>query len=179
MQEPLGRKEQEKQSIKDVICGERSSLRRFLTRRVSNPADVDDFVQESYLRLCNARRKNRIENARGFLYRIASNLVVDKYRSLEYNTRSVSIDSMAPAAPGLVSDAPTPEQSVATDQLLTVLTAVIESLPPRCRQVFLAHRVKQMTHREIADDLGISTQMVEKHISKAVRFCVERMEPHR
>lgn len=167
------------QQVSELFCSERSSLRRFLKRKLNDSADVDDLVQESYLRLYDARRRTRIGNTRGFLYRIASNLVIDRYRSREHNVKSLSIDSTEVSCSALMSDVPTPEQCAATDQQLCVLSKVIESLPPRCRQVFVSHRISQLTHREIACEMGISTQMVEKHIAKAVRVCTERMGPYR
>ena len=167
------------QQLSELFSSERSSLRMFLKHKLRDSCDVDDLVQESYLRLHNAFRNQQIENARGFLYRIASNLVIDRYRSLEYNTRSLSIDNLSASAPTLVSESPSPEQCAETDEQLSVLNRIIESLPPRCRQVFLSYRVKQMTQREIACDLGISTQMVERHVAKAARICSDQMVHYR
>lgn len=65
------------------------------------------------------------------------------------------------------------------EQQLEALLAIIEALPARARQVFLLHRIHGMPQREIADELGISTNMVTQHFSRAMRSIARDWEPAR
>lgn len=165
--------------IEDMYREEAEILRRFLQRKMSNPTDVEEVLQEAYLRLLRAAKNGEIENVRGFLYRIATNLVIDRFRSAAHNATHVDIDVMASGPTELTSADTSPEDMSIIRQQLGVTLEAIRDLPPRCRQVFVLHRIKQLTHREISGKLGISTQMVEKHIAKAVRICAEKVAPYR
>ena len=164
----------------DALYREESrSLLRFLRSKLPNPADAEEVLQDSYLRLCQADQTSDIRNLRGFLYRIAMNTVIDRYRS-QKKGRLTSLDDLPFDVPlQIESDEPSPEQYAIGAEQLAVLQKAIDDLPPRCQQVFLMHRVLLMTHRAIARELGISTQMVEKHIAKALLRCSERMRPYR
>lgn len=162
-------------SIDELYSREVRSLRRFVRGKLSNTADADDIVQEAYLRLHRAQKKGHIKNLRGFLYRIATNLVIDHYRAVRNNVQHLEFEETPQSALALVVEQTSPEEQTVVREQLRVLLKCIEGLPPRCQQVFVLHRVNQFTQREIAEQLGISTQMVEKHIAKAVRICTERM----
>lgn len=165
--------------IEDLYREEAEILRRFLRRKIANPTDVEEILQEAYLRLVRAAGQGDIENIRGFLYRIATNLVIDRFRSSAHNATHLDIEDMTNSPGELTSRESSPEEMSIVRQQLGVTLETIRTLPPRCRQVFVLHRIKQMTHREISKKLGISTQMVEKHIAKAMRICTEKLEPYR
>lgn len=161
--------------VSDLYEREANALRQFLRRKLANPSDVEEVMQEAYLRLHNARGRGNIANLRGFLFRIATNLAIDHYRAIGHSVSTVGIDEESRGARELVAEIRTPEEHAIINEQLRTLMNVIEHLPPRCRQVFVLHRIKQMTHSEIAQELKISTQMVEKHIARAIRVCTEKM----
>jgi len=70
---------------------------------------------------------------------------------------------------------PSPEREVLATQTLDLLLETIEQLPPKCKQVFLLSRASDMTYPEIADHCGISVKSVEKHISRAIAACLEKV----
>lgn len=153
-------------------------LSQFLRLKLPDPDEAEEVAHEAYMRLCRADKKTHIENLRAFLYRIAINLVTDRYRALKYKRAEVTVDELNEAEEP-VYEGINPEQHTAVRQQIEVLTEVINDLPPKCREVFIMHRFKQITHTEISRRLGISRQMVEKHVAKAVRRCRERMEHYR
>lgn len=162
--------------IEKLYSHEVRSLRGFVRSKLSNIADADDIVQEAYLRLYGAQKKGKLQNIRGFLYRIASNLVIDHYRAIRNNVQHVEFEEHTEnILAERVEQASLESQTLVREQLRTLLQC-IENLPPRCQQVFVLHRVNQFTQREIAEQLGISTQMVEKHIAKALCICAEGMK---
>jgi len=75
----------------------------------------------------------------------------------------------------LTSELPSPERDVLASQTLDLLLETIEQLPPKCKQVFLLSRASDMTYPEIAAHCGISVKMVEKHISRAIAACLEKV----
>lgn len=164
--------------IDDLYRSEAKSLRQFLMAKLADPRDVDEVLQEAYLRLCKVEARSEIRNPQGLLYRIATNLVIDRYRIPKRQTVHMNGDQDGPYVE-LSSEAPSPEDRSMVNQQLRVLKGVIVNLPPRCRQVFIMHRIKQMTHSEISRTLGISTQMVEKHIAKALLRCRQRLAEYR
>ena len=163
-----------------IFRDERDALHRFFSARLPAGSDIDNLVQESYLRLHGAqvRGGERIKEPRRFLYRIAANLVIDRYRSSEYKSEKVSLVGGESVQYELASQDATPERSTIAAEQIRVLGQAIESLPPRCRQVFVMHRLQHVPYREIARLLGISSQMVERHIAKALRICAQRLRPH-
>ncbi len=165
-------------SIEQMYRAEADTLRRFLKRKLSNSSDVEEVLHEAYLRLIRSNAQSPVENIRGFLYKIATNLVIDRYRAARSNVKHLDIDEVVQTPGALISEESSPEEISIVREKLGVTLETIRGLPPRCRQVFVLHRIKQMTHREISKELGISTQMVEKHIAKAVRICTERIMPY-
>jgi len=69
-----------------------------------------------------------------------------------------------------------PERIVAGKEEIEYLSQAIAELPPKCRHVFLLHKVRGKSHREIAAHLGISQNMVEKHIIKGMAHCRQRLD---
>ena len=153
-------------------------LCRFLRLKLPDRQEAEEVAHEAYMRLCKADKRTRIENPRSFLYRIAVNLVTDRYRALKHKRAEVNIDDVQ-VHTELVYEGINPERQAAVSQQIAVLTEVVKNLPPKCREVFIMHRFKQITHTDIASQLGISRQMVEKHVAKAVKRCREQLGQYR
>ena len=73
----------------------------------------------------------------------------------------------------IASDEPSAERELAAEQIVAALGYVIAALSPQCRTVFLLSRLDGLTYAEIASRRGISVKTVEKHVSHALRVCVE------
>lgn len=164
--------------LDELFRQESRPLLGFLRGKLPNTADAEEVLQDCYLRMCQVESFDQIRDLRGFLYRVAMNSVIDRYRSAALH-RTTSIDDV-PTSHSLQFAAPdpSPEDHAIGAQRLAILQDAIDDLPPRCRQVFLMHRVLLLTQRAIAEELGISTQMVEKHIAKALLRCAERLRLH-
>lgn len=151
-----------------------NTLHRFLRSRLSNNCDIEDIAQEAYFRLCLADANGGVTNLHAFLFQTARNLVVDHYRRRNFSGRMIDeryrdLDSQPDA-----SQVPI-EHAAAIDEQLVALDQAISDLPSRCRQVFVMYRLREKTQREISSELGISRQMVEKHVAKAVASCRKRL----
>lgn len=147
-------------------------LRGALARRYGlRPADAEDVVQESFIRLGRYSADDRSRHPRALLLRIAANLTRDAQRRLfaRRADRHVGLDAIAVSPPvNLVQPG---DQAFLID-----LKAAILGLPEPLRETFLLARFTPLTHAEIADRLGISTKTVEWRISRAVAICLAQLE---
>lgn len=159
-------------SVRDVILRHHDALLNFLRRRLRVPEDAHDIAQETYIRLMQYESSREIQSPASMLYRIAMNVTRDFSRAAQSRgaTGRCDIDDLQ-----LSSEQPSPEREVAGGQELELLLAVIEQLPPKCRNVFLLSRVHNLTYAEIADRCNISVKMVEKHISHALEICLSKV----
>ncbi|MDR5836283.1 sigma-70 family RNA polymerase sigma factor [Caballeronia sp. LZ034LL] len=145
-------------------------LLRFLSRRVKDTDTASDIAQESYARVLALHASGTaINDARGLLYRTARNLVIDTFRRASVRTQHVVEldDDHEPLADPCTQ----PEHAWEASQRTRMLIGAIEALPPRCREAFMLHRFDGLSHLEIAARMGITRNMVEKHIIRAVLAC--------
>ncbi|WP_325341546.1 RNA polymerase sigma factor [Xylophilus sp.] len=110
------------------------------------------------------------------LRRISHNLAVDRCRAEDaYRARVGSAD----APPNADSGAPDAGRALDAQRELQWLSDAIEALPPRCRTVFVMHKIHEMPQPEVALRLGISRQAVEKHLRNGVAACLRHLEDMR
>ncbi len=148
-------------------------LLSFLTVRLRSRDQASDVVQETFLRVCSLPASRPILNPRAFLYKTATNITIDFFRRQQKHTpRFVDLEE----AEVFPSVQPNQERILTGKEDIARLSQAIADLPPKCRHVFLLHKVKGKSHREIAERLGISQNMVEKHIMKGLNHCRQRLE---
>ncbi len=146
-------------------------LLNFLHRQVSDRDTAADLAQESYARVLAVQHAGRdILDGRALLYRTARNLLVDQHRRAAVR-RHDDLDAMPeaeqPAAPHYLQ----PEEALVSRQMLRAYVGAIECLPPRCREAFVLHVFDELTHAQVAQRMGISVSMVEKHVVRGMLAC--------
>lgn len=147
----------------------RAALRAFVSRRVPDPHEVDDLVQEACTRLIARSRDQTLDEPRAYLFRIAANLIADRHRHAQPMT--VLAEDHLPAVPAAQED-----RRRAAD-LQAALEAALDELGPKCRTVFILRRFDERSTGEIARELRISPRMVQKHLTHAVAHLYERLGP--
>lgn len=148
-------------------------LRRFVERRMRSPETAADIVQETYLKVAMLDERTVVRNPLAFLYRVAGNLSLDWLREREVRERHVVSGEL----PEHVADgAPDGEARIAAQQRLGILATAVAELPPRCAEVFRLRKLEHLAPQEIAERLGISRNMVEKHLRKALAHCQARLD---
>ena len=147
-------------------------LLNFLSRAVNNRETAADLAQESYARVLAMQQEGAaIGEPRALLYRTARNLVVDRHRRGQFRAHE-DIDALDdPAAGAAAPRHEQPEEAYAYAQHARALAAVIETLPPRCREAFVLNRFEGLSHQQVADHMGISKNMVAQHIIRGVLAC--------
>lgn len=138
-------------------------LRRRLRAELKSNEEASDLLHDAFARLLGARTLDRLLQPEAFLNRILRNLLIDRSRRLANRASHVAIDDHPEfAVPADQNDA------IEAEQMRQRYREVVATLPERMREVFLLHRVEQLSYGEIADRLGISTRTVEWHIAEAI-----------
>ncbi len=141
-------------------------LRRYLARLLGNTSEAQDVAHDAYLRVYPAVSKQPAERPEALLYVTARRLAINrlKRRSISPFVReALNSDTAASSAPGVT-------QQVMARQELGLLEQAIAGLPEGCRAVLLLRKIELLSHREIADRLGIAVSTVEKQHARALRL---------
>lgn len=146
-------------------------LLNFLTRQVNDRDTAADLAQESYVRVLAAQSSGQaVLDMRALLYRTARNLVIDRHRRNQVR-RQDDLEALSedqhPSAPAHLQ----PEEALASQQVIKAYVATIEALPLRCREAFVLHVFDGWNHAQIAQHMGISVSMVEKHVVRGMVAC--------
>ncbi len=150
------------------IFRHRAALYRYLRRFTSGAEDIEDLVQETYVRVYALSQTEAVDSPRALLFRIAHNMAVERAR----RRISQATDSVADFERLTVysTDAPADEQIDASRRFESFCAAV-DRLPPLCRRVFVLRKVYRLSHDEIAEVLGVSHSTIEKHVAKGLLRC--------
>lgn len=146
-------------------------LRRYLARLLGNTAEAQDIAHDAYLRVYPSVERRTAERPEALLYVTARRLAINRLKR-----RALSPIGTEPAAADATASAePSVEQQVMARQELELLRQAIAELPSGCRQVLLLRKVELLSHREIADRLGIAVSTVEKQHARALRLLREAL----
>lgn len=152
-----------------------NQLKAYLRSQFPSVRDVDDVVQESFLKIWKARAGRPIESARAFLFRIAQRLAIDVVR----RARRSPVDAERSADDSLVLDnRPNAVEILLTRETLQLLAQAIAQLPPKERAVILLHKVNGLAQREAAEKLNFSVRSVEKYTIQGLRRCQGFLAKH-
>ena len=161
----------EDQQISDVVTREQSRLRTFIRRRVADPRDAEDILQDVFYELVEAYRMMKpVEQVTAWLFRVARNRITDLFRRRvregdRVDVESHETDEAAFPEELLPSAAAGPEAAFARRVLLEELYEALEELPEEQREVFIAHEIEGYSFKEIAErtGVGVNTLLSRKH----------------
>ena len=143
----------------------------FINARLGNQQVAEDVVHDAYVRVLERTSSTPIEQPRAFLYRTALNLVIDGHR--RNALRQVESLDVLDTDDGFSS--PSPQLCLDQGQRLDMLQRALAELPSACRDSFMLRKLEGLSHPEIAERLGISRSVVEKHIVNAMKHCRLRL----
>lgn len=163
----------------DEIQPHEPQLRAYLRGRFpALRADLDDLIQETYLRTLRAKKAGRARLSRAYLFVIARNAALDFFR----RRRVAAIDPVAEIDRlSVVEERPDAAEALSHDQELALLAEAVNALPVRCREVFILRRFEGASHRDIAQRLGISEHTVNAHLVTGMlklRHCLRQHGVH-
>lgn len=148
----------------------RKSISR-LVARIVPPHEIEDIVQETYVRICQIENKESISSPKSFMYKTARNLALD-FQKQASNRLVDGIDNME-AFEHLLSEPNKDEmyENALSDSEFSHFCEAVRLLPVQCRKVFVLKKVYGYSQREIAAHLTLSESTVEKHISTGMKRC--------
>ncbi len=147
-----------------------AGLRAWLRGKFPFLPDIDDVVQESYLRLIRAREAGKVGYAKAYLFTTARNFALDLFRRRQV----VTIEGVADmAALPVMEERPDVADALGRQQELDLLAEAVRTLPDRCRQVMTLRLLYGLSHKEIAAELRISEHTVKAQLAKGMRRCAD------
>jgi RNA polymerase sigma factor (sigma-70 family) len=167
--------------ISEVVVRERARLRNFIRRRVADPSDVEDILQDVFYRLVEANRLLMpIEHVTGWLFRVARNRITDLFRKKKPASFA---DAAVEGEEGelleiedlLPSPDAGPEELYLRHVLLEELELALDELPDEQREVFLAHELEGQSFKEMAAETGLKVNTLLSRKRYAVLYLRERL----
>lgn len=158
----------------EQVVPHESSLRAYLQGSFPKVHDIDDVVQESYLRVWRTRLAEPIRSTKAFLFHVARHLALDLVR----RDRAAPFDRSVDIATLPVAEARTGIDIVCRRDDLALLARAIHALPPRCREIMLLRQRDGLSQKEIAAQLGLSVLTVQVHIVRGLRKVEEFLRQH-
>jgi RNA polymerase sigma factor (sigma-70 family) len=173
---------EQNRQISEIVAEERSRLRDFIRRRVPDPSDAEDIVQEVFYELVEANRLLMpIEHVTGWLFRVARNRITDLFRKKKpeaFSDRTVEgedgellrIEDLLPSP-----DAG-PEALYVRSVLLEELEFALDELPDEQRAVFVAHELEGRSFKELSAESGVNVNTLLSRKRYAVLHLRERLQ---
>lgn len=149
----------------------RADLVRFFTVRTGSAATAEDIVQDLYVKLTEIEPPADLRSAEAFLYRMGSNLMLDRAKARRRATARDEAWGQAAGGGGAepIAQDPPADEAVASRQRLQRLLRALDRLPPQVAAAFRLHKFDGLGHADVAARLGVSRSSVEKYIMTALK----------
>jgi RNA polymerase sigma factor (sigma-70 family) len=146
-----------------------SRLRRFLSVRLRNAADVPDLAQEVFLRLLRVEGCESIRSPEAYLLTLASHVI--HQHAVRRSSEPVSVDIADVFSELRTPSSDDPPDQVAQSQRIEELERMLAYLPTRVATALVLHRVAGYSVQEVGDELGVSRETAKKYLARAVEHC--------
>jgi RNA polymerase sigma factor (sigma-70 family) len=151
----------------------KTSLTRFAYRYYKKPQDVEDVVQEAFVKVYEAQSQRDIQHPKAYMYQTVRNLALRQLDKSDYKLTD-TLGELQPET--LLEDTPTMEEQFESKQKFELFCRAVSQLPDKCRHVYVLRRVYGFSHNEIAEQMGIGVKTIEAHLTKAIVRCSDYME---
>ncbi len=142
-----------------------AGLTQFLVHNWRNKNDIEDLLQDVYVRVYEAALKQIPESAKPFVFTTARNLLINRVR----RERIIPIEAVAEwETLNVAKDEPGPDRVLMARDELARLQVTLDRLPPRCREAILLRRIEGLSRREIAARMGISEYTVAEYLTHSI-----------
>ena len=169
----LPQSEIEREAIEALSREFRPSLVRYFSKRCKETTEIEDLVQEVFLRLVKRSVVTDVKQVGGYVFQTASSVLTDWLR--RRTVRHVNDhEEFVPEAHGSVDFSP--ERVLIGKDRLAEAVAILMELPERPRTVFVLRRIEGLRYKDIAARLGISVSAIERHMKRAVLHLMKRLE---
>lgn len=151
----------------------RERLRNFFAKRLGSISDVEDLIQETFLRLAKPERLTGIENVEAYVFQVASNLILERGRRRAVRHAESHVELTDELEDVQVFS---PERILTSREDLACVVRALQELPERTRAIFVLQRFEGLTYVEIARRFGVTHWAIEKQMTKAIAHLAKRLE---
>ena len=156
--------------VADLFRAHNRALVAYLQCKFGSLDDAQELAQEAYLRLLVLENSGQIDSPRAYLFRIATNLAVDRLRTRKLRD-APSIDEALD-----LHQAPMPERHAAASRQWRELQVALRELPAKTSRAFVLHVIDGRDFESIAQTMKLSARMVRYHVTRALAHCRARVE---
>lgn len=161
--------------VENIYLEKRGALMRWVSRFLNRPQDVEDIVQETFVRSYQAELERKIDNPTGYMFRTARNLCFKNNENFSHKLTDAIEDF---DLLGVISDIDPVVNWLESHEQFSIFCSAVRELPIQCRRVFLLRKVYGLSHEDIADRLGITVSTSHQHLAKGLARCTAYMRDH-
>jgi len=168
--------------ISEAVSRDAGRLRSFIRRRVADPGDADDILQDVFFELVEAYRMMKpIEQVTAWLFRVARNRITDLFRKKGRTTSAEEATPLSEDGEPLLLEEILPSQNAGPDAayagtvLMEAIDDALDELPAEQREVFIAHELMGYSFKEISEQTGVSVNTLLSRKHYAVTHLRERL----
>lgn len=155
----------------------RTSLMRFAYRYFKTPQEIEDVVQEAFVKVIEAKQQRTIEYPKSYMFQTVKNLSLNKITKSDYRLTDALEDKVgADTHESVLQVTPSMEDQFESRQRFELFCRAVRELPVKCQRVYIMRRVYGYSQKEIAEQLDISIKTVEAHLTKAITRCTDFMD---
>lgn len=163
--------------ILEIFQKNEQAIRRHIHRFCRSADDIDEILQETFLRGFAASTRGAIKEPKAYLFQIAQNIALDRLRKKAL----VPVDSLEDSGGSSIildEDQATADAQLDGRRKLTLFAKAVALLPPQCRRAFLLRYMNDYSYKEIANRMNISVSAVEKHVTVGLVKCEQFLRSH-
>lgn len=135
--------------------------------------EAADIFHQAFIQFIVKTKESQVNNPRAFLYKTIKNLVIDSSRHQKVRSDYLRVETEGLSE--LDFRVNLPEKIAMSDDQLEKLKGIIKELPRKQRRALILHRIHQMSYKEVAKDMGISTEAARKNVLRALSFCQSKV----
>jgi RNA polymerase sigma-70 factor (ECF subfamily) len=159
-------------ALRLLLASSYEEFKKRLSRRLGSDDFANEVLHETYLRVARMDNIGVVQDPRAYLFRIALNLAADRRQADSRRLNRSEIEALRHIADGALD----PARITEGRREIEALERALNDMPARRRAIFIASRIEEIPHQEIAARFGISTRMIEKELKRALEYCGERLE---
>jgi len=157
--------------VREVLPLE-ATLMQFLRRSGRSKSDIDDLIQDVYVRVCEAAAKQIPDPAKPFVFTVARNLLIDRLR----HEQVVAIETVEDLdALNIAIDTPGPDQTMIAREELRRIQSALDKLPRRAREAVILRKIEGLSWKEIGQRMGIAERTVNRHLTDAMHALADQL----
>ena len=154
-----------------------AAIRRYLARYRANEQEVEDFVQETFVRGFAAEMKAEIKEPKAYLFQVAKNIALETIRK-SHRSPTTALEDSGGTDLLLDEDQADAEEWLEGRRKLSLFVRAVAELPPQCRTAFLMRRIEGLQYKQIANRMSITVSAVEKHVTTGLLKCNAYLRDH-